>query len=325
VLAPAAAVPARTAGWLIAAAGVLALAVVLSRVLPDVTGLSRRSVLPVAVVLALGTEPVRQTLGFGQVNLLLMALVAMDLLRRDPSRWAGVGVGIATAIKLTPGLFIVYLLVTRQWRTARTATLTVAALTGCGFLLAPAESARYFGDLMWQTGRVGAADALTNQSLSGLLARLAGTAAAPAGWWLALVSLVLVAGLRRARAAHADGAELTAVTLVALTANLISPMSWTHHLVFLPIAVLLLADLARRRRDVGHAVAAVVVYALSVVSPIWLRPESIVAENAYVLMLLVLVITLPWQHDEAQRQPGPPRRRCTGGRVPDRLRVPGCR
>ena len=306
VLMPVARVPAATAGWLNAVGSVLALTVVLAVLAAPIAarlGRPLRHVLAAAVPLALCTEPVRQTLGFGQVNLWLFALVLLDLLvlGRRGSRWAGAGVGIATAIKLTPGLFIVYLLVSGQWRAARTAAGSTAALTAGAFLLAPAESLRYFGDLLWQTDRVGTAAALTNQSLTGLLARAAGTASAPAGWWLAGCALVLGLGLHRARQAHAAGDEVTALTLTALTANLVSPMSWTHHLVFLPVAVLVLADIAARRRDPLPAVLAGSVYALSVVSPIWLAPgggsgvRALILENTFALMLLVLVALMPWR------------------------------
>jgi hypothetical protein len=107
--------------------------------------------------------------------------------------------------------------------------------------------------------------------------------------------------LRRARLAHAAGDEVTALTLTGLTANLVSPMSWTHHLVFLPVAVLILADVAARRRDPLPAVAAAAVYALSVVSPIWLAPaepgggRALILSNTFTLMLIVLVATLPWR------------------------------
>jgi hypothetical protein len=314
VLRPVAGVPAVTAGWLNAAGSLLALAVVLAVLAAPIAarhGRPLRLVLAAAVPLALCTEPVRQTLGFGQVNLWLFALVVLDLvvLGGSGSRWAGVGVGIATAIKLTPGLFIGYLLVTGQWRAARTATVTTAALTGGAFLLAPAESLRYFGDLLWQTERVGTAAALTNQSLAGLLARVAGTPSAPAGWWLALCVLVLVVGLRRARAADAAGDRVTALTLTGLTANLVSPMSWTHHLVFLPVAVLILADVAARRRDPLPAVAAGGGYVLSVLSPIWLVPpgadglRALILQNTFTLMLLALVVLLPWRTAEVPALP----------------------
>jgi alpha-1,2-mannosyltransferase len=306
VLMPVARVPAATAGWLNAAGSVLALAVVFAVLIAPIAarhGRPMRFLLAAAVPLALSTEPVRQTLGFGQVNLWLFALVLLDLLvlGRSGSRWAGVGVGIATAVKLTPGLFIVYLLVTGQWRAARTAALTTAGLTVGAFLLAPAESLRYFGDLLWQTDRVGVAEALTNQSLTGLLARTAGTPSAPTGWWLACCLLVLVLGLGRARRAYAAGDDVTALTLTGLTANLVSPMSWTHHLVFLPVAVLVLVDVAARRRDPLPAIAAGVVYVLSVISPIWLVPHdtggvrALILENTFTLMLLALVAFLPWR------------------------------
>lgn len=314
VLLPVARVPAATAGWVNAAGSVLALTVVLAVLVAPIAarhGCRSRRVLVAAVPLALCTEPVRQTLGFGQVNLWLFALVLLDLmvLGRGGSRWAGVGVGVATAIKLTPGLFIVYLLVTGQWRAARTATATTAALTCGALLLAPAESLRYFGDLLWRTDRVGVADELTNQALSGLLARAAGTPSAPAGWWVAGCVLVLVVGLRRARQAYAAGDDLAALTLTGLTANLVSPMSWTHHLVFLPVAVLILADVAARRRDPLPAVAAAVGYALSVVSPIWLAPgepggvRALILANTFTLMLLLLIATLPWRPARAAAQP----------------------
>ena len=61
----------------------------------------------------LGLEPVAQTLGFGQVNLLLMLLVLVDLAQPDGRRWKGAGVGLAAAIKLTPAIFVGYLLLNR--------------------------------------------------------------------------------------------------------------------------------------------------------------------------------------------------------------------
>jgi len=302
VLLPVSTLSAAVAGWLNVAASIAALAVVLTVATAPIAarhGWTKCSVLAVALPLALLTEPVRQTLGFGQVNLLLLVLVVVDLAVLRGSAWLGVGVGIATAIKLTPGLFLVYLLVTRQWRAFWTATCTVAALTAGGFLIAPAESMRYFGHLIWQTSRVGATDAITNQSLAGLLARAAGTATAPTGWWLAASLLMLVAGLRRARVAHLDGDEMAALTLVGLTANLISPISWTHHLVFLPIAILVLADLALRNGDPLPGIAALAGYTLSVVSPIWLTPHAatgiqvLILENTFTLMLMALLVTIP--------------------------------
>lgn len=94
-------------------------------------GWTRWFALAVALCLAAAYEPMRETINFGQVNMLLLVLVAVDLLRLLPAgnRWAGVGVGLATAIKLTPGVFIVYLLVTGRWRAAFTAMGAAAGAT----------------------------------------------------------------------------------------------------------------------------------------------------------------------------------------------------
>ncbi|MEV6494086.1 glycosyltransferase 87 family protein [Actinoplanes sp. NPDC051633] len=291
VLTPTALVPAGVAGWLIVALSLLALALGL-RVLD---GHRRHAVLLFVVVLA--TEPVRQTLGLGQVNLVLFGLVVLDLavLGRAGSRWTGVGVGIATAIKLTPGLFIVHLLVTRQWRAAGTAAYTVAVLTAGTFLIAPRETMRYFGDLMWHTERVGAADAIANQSLAGLLARLSEDHTTPTLGWLALSAAAVLVGLSRAAQAHGYGDHAAALTLVGLTANLVTPVAWTHHLVFLPVALVLLA----RSHRPHQLVTAATCYVLCVLSPIWwfdpgeAGAVAFLAANTFVLMTVVLVWRLP--------------------------------
>ncbi len=105
----------------------------------------------IATPLAVAIEPTRETLGYGQVNLLLFALIMADLValrwrsRRGTTTarsgdgpllrfvysgaWAGVGIGLATAVKLTPALFILYLMITRQWRVAVTAVGTTIGVT----------------------------------------------------------------------------------------------------------------------------------------------------------------------------------------------------
>ena len=70
--------------------------------------------------------------------------------------------------------------------------------------------------------------------------------------WLSFALLMLAVGLSRAARSHDDGDELTAFTLVGLTANVISPISWSHHLVFVIPAVMVLADAAMRRRDASR-------------------------------------------------------------------------
>jgi alpha-1,2-mannosyltransferase len=103
-----------------------------------------RRLLPWALPAALLLEPIRSTLTYGQINALLMALVAFDCLTRAP-RWPrGILVGIAAAVKLTPAVFLLFFLLRRDLRSAARAGLSFAACTGAGFALAPHDSLRYW-------------------------------------------------------------------------------------------------------------------------------------------------------------------------------------
>lgn len=359
VMLPMVELPAVAAGWvnlLVSLGALVAVLIALLVPIADRHGWPRWFVVALAVPLAAALEPSRETLGFGQVNLLLFVLIIADLVAlrwqaRHSSRpvtraggpratgraavptppagggalgrfwlsgaWAGAGIGLATAVKLTPALFILYLMVTKQWRAAMTALSTAVGVTVFTFVVAGRESATYFGSVMWQTDRVGTADLTPNQSLAGLLARMYDSAETPTLLWLAFSLVIVVVGLSRAANAHADGDELAAFTLVGLTANVVSPISWTHHLVFVIPAIIVLGDLALRRRGASrglaargasagvaaaqglavglrtpiwfpaltglrHAVAATSLYALFLISPIWFYEHKLPETSHYV-------------------------------------------
>jgi alpha-1,2-mannosyltransferase len=344
LMAPLAWLPATVAAALVLAADLAALVLVLIALLAPLAGryeLSRWYVVAVALPLALATEPVRAVFGLGQLDLLVLGLIVADLialrrrsraaaregaawrdspgfrhlLRDGPAAWgifrqgggwAGVGIGIAAAIKVTPALFIVYLLVTRQWRAARTALVTVAVVVGLTALLARDATLNYFGRVLWQVDRLGPADAVANQSLGGVLSRLYESAELPVLLWLTFSLVVVAVGLSRAVAAHAEGDELAAFTLVGLSAAVAAPVSFTHHLLFLLPAVLVLVDGAAYRRErpvrgnrprfagAALAVTAVALYLLLVVAPMWIF-DGDVAENAVPLVMIALVCALPWR------------------------------
>lgn len=202
-------------------------------------------------------EPVRTTVLLGQINLLLMALVLADFTPHS-KRWPrGLGVGLAAAIKLTPLIFVAYLLVTRQLKAAAVALATFAATALVGFAVLPRDSAKYWGGAFIESSRVGNADSTGNQSIAGLLARTAHAHTAPTLPWIALSGLVTVAGLLLARWAHRQGEELLAVTIVGITGLLVSPMSWTHHWVWtVPLLVIGVHLALTRRRWMWAVVAA---------------------------------------------------------------------
>ncbi|MEU7029517.1 glycosyltransferase 87 family protein [Streptomyces sp. NPDC046275] len=211
-------------------------------------------------------EPVWTTLRYGQINLLVAVAVLWDLTRREGSRWAGLGIGLATAVKLTPGLFVVLLLAAglllwrrdralNQWlRTGLTATGVFLVTTLTTALALPADSKRFWTGTLFETGRVGHAEETANQSLSGVLARLLHTDA-PGLWWLAAAVLLGGAAMVLAVRAALRGDRAVAVVITALTALMVSPISWSHHWVWCVPLLILLYDRSTRAWPVTGAVA----------------------------------------------------------------------
>jgi alpha-1,2-mannosyltransferase len=125
-------------GWLaavITAGSIVALVALCWQAL-GAAGVRRRPETVFAVAaLALLTWPVDYTLHLGEIDLIVAALVGADLLaRRDGGRWQGIATGLAAGIKLTPLIFIAYLLLTRRVRGAVTAGATFAATIALGLL-----------------------------------------------------------------------------------------------------------------------------------------------------------------------------------------------
>jgi alpha-1,2-mannosyltransferase len=175
-------------------------------------------------------EPVQRALFLGQVELLLMVLIVWDMCQPDRRRFKGAGVGIAAAIKLVPLLFIAYLLVTRRFRAAAVAIGVFAVTVVAGFIALPHASSQWWlhGDF-WQAGRTGFVGFAGNQSLRGIITRFAGSAAAGQPAWFAVAVVVGLIGLCAACMLHRAGLTFEGLMTCALTALLISPISWDHH------------------------------------------------------------------------------------------------
>src|SRR5712691_4224110 len=215
--------------------------------------------------LALATEPVQQTLGLGQVNLLLMLLVIADLLtggaltpeglKGQTRWWHGFGIGIAAGVKLTPLIFIPYLLLIRKYRQAATATAVFAATVALGYAILPRDSGTYWAHgLFLKANRIVFLGTRGNQSLSGVLTRLAGSVNSGTTPWIVLAILVVIVGLVTAALLYRAGQPVPAMLACALTGLLASPLSWDHHWVWVAPGIALLAQLGiSARRTLARA------------------------------------------------------------------------
>ncbi|MVU76129.1 DUF2029 domain-containing protein [Nocardia sp. ET3-3] len=252
---PLAIMPLWLAEFLVTASSLACLGVtlwlVLSRVRPDLDAGTKSTLSMAAVVVALAIEPVRTTLWFGQINLVLMAAVALDCLTEKP-RWPrGLLIGVAAVTKLTPAAFVLYFLIRRDWKAAGTSAATAAGVIGAGFLLFPRESRDYWLHAIVDTNRIGSPDYVGNQSLKGMVFRVGVPQSATTAVWLGLALVVVCAGavlmnhLVRTEAARTDSGAPTPVTVLSVTALLvnaavlllISPVSWTHHWVWVAPAL----------------------------------------------------------------------------------------
>ena len=192
----------------------------------------------VALALVL-SAPVSSDVKYGQVSLFLAVLVAADFLALRRTPWHGALIGLAAAVKLTPLIFIPLL-----WFAGRRTAAVVAgaAFAGCaaiGAAALPGDSWAYWTDKIFQADRLGYIDGVGNQSLNGALLRLGIAADARSTLVVAIGGTVAVAALIRAvRLARRDD-WLSAVIVVGAASVVLSPVSWTHHQIWLVLAVLL--------------------------------------------------------------------------------------
>lgn len=222
-------------------------------------------------VLGLRLEPVVRTFDLGQVNFLLAALVAADLLL-VPRRYRGILIGIAAGIKLTPAVFGVTFLLHRQWDAALRCAVTGLATVAVGAAVLPSDSWRYWTQLLRDPRRIGALDYPDNQSLAGVAARILDQERLTSAQLLPLELLGAALGcvvawvcLRRLRD-HDGRPDEVAVTLsLALASLLASPISWSHHWIWAVPGVMWLVH---RRHWLAAAVWTAAMYAAN-----WWLPE----------------------------------------------------
>jgi len=266
--------------------------------------LGRGSALRLGLVLSLPAlllNPVLVTVGFGQVNLVVTLLVMWDLLSsRRIGRWQaplGIAIGLAAAVKLTPLLFVPYLLLTRRFRGAFNCTLTFLACELVTYVVSPASSKAYWTKALFKPGRAGELSFVGNQNLWAAVERLNHGFLDSA----VMVPILLVAaagGLWLASVAHRRSSPMLGVLICAGTCLLVSPISWAHHMVWVVPAILWLA-LADDRPRLGPALAAGTAV-LFWCAPIWwvpykntsdlhLSPLQLLAGNSFFVATVVFL------------------------------------
>jgi len=176
-------------------------------------------------------------------------------------------VGLATAIKLIPGVFIVYLWLSGRRRAAVTAAAAAVACTLGAWLLLPRDSVTYWTSVIFQSGRLGSNSGTSNQSLRGLLLREFLPGQAPGALWAVLAVAVAVAGFAVARRLALQSREMEGLAVTALLGVLLSPVSWIHH--FLVVVLVAGAILADGRSRVRVVIAAVTAAFFTLTIPWW--------------------------------------------------------
>ncbi|MFD8244639.1 glycosyltransferase 87 family protein [Nocardia sp. NPDC059691] len=253
----------------------ISLWLVLTRLRPELSRPILLTLVIGAVAVAQFFEPIRQTFGFGQINLVLMAAITLDCLARKPFWPRGMLIGIAVSVKLIPAGYLLYFVLRKDWKAAGTLVVSAIAAVGLGFLLFPSDSVDYWFHTLADTGRIGPPYFAGNQSIKGMAFRLGiGDTAATLVWITLSVLAVALAAVWMRRLIEA-GATVAALLVNAAAVLLVSPVSWSHHWVWIAPALVVAADFMVRGARSPRAIGVVtVVAALFLVGPHWLLPHS---------------------------------------------------
>lgn len=245
-----------------------------STVLPGPAWLRRCWLAVVAAAAAtVWLEPISSNFAFGQINVVLMTLVIADCVPRRTPWPRGLLLGVGMALKLTPAVFLLYFLLRRDHRAALTALASFVGATLLGFVLAWNDSWEYWTHTVHHTDRIGSASLNTDQNIAGALARLGLGQQERFALWVAACLLVLAVTVWAMRRVLRAGEPALALVCVALFGLVVSPVSWSHHWVWVLPAVLVTAVLGWRRRNALLIAVSAVGVALMRWTPIDLLPK----------------------------------------------------
>ena len=215
----------------------------------------------------LSFEPFVRNILLGQINIVLIALIVVDCFVL-PARYRGILIGVATGIKLLPGVFILFLMLKRDWWAALRCVVAFAATVAVGGVFAPRDSWEFWSGGFINLSRFGSEAIIggDNQSLSAAFMRLSRDLSPPPILMLLLSVAAMALGLIAAKRQIDSGNDVAGLVSIAFGSLLASPISWTHHWVWAVPALLVLVH-GRRR------VASVVLGAVFVSGPMWFAPR----------------------------------------------------
>jgi alpha-1,2-mannosyltransferase len=262
--------------------------------------LDRRAVVWWALALVLPVlmfDPVRQTFLLGQVNIVLALMVVADMTLDLPLP-RGILVGLAAAIKVTPIILVPYLLLTRQGRSAARAVASFCAAALLAAALNTSTSWSYWTHDVRDPQRAGMLSWIGNQGLLGALERMLGHALTTTSTF-ALVLTVCAVGLAMGAVAYRRSSPVLGFLVVEATESLASPVSWSHHFIWVVLLVAWLA-LAEDRPRYGEW-CAVGVSVLLWAAPDWWVPHGpgvtfagrgwlIPLADSYALLFIALLV-----------------------------------
>jgi len=235
-------------------------------------------------------EPLRSTFDYGQINVILVLAVLCAVYSK---RWwlSGLLVGLAAGIKLTPAVTVLYFLGVRRWAAAVFSAVVFAATVAVSVFVIGDQARYYFTHLLGDARRVGPIGTSFNQSWRGGISRIVGHDAGYGPLVLAAIAATAVLALLAWRAVGVDD-RLGGLLVVQLFGLLLSPISWTHHWVWLlPLMIWLIHGPLRDRP--GAKILGWGWLALTLIGPPWLlsfaQPTIWVISRPWYLALAGLI------------------------------------
>lgn len=237
------------------------------RLLPG-NGAGDRPIAMLWTAVGIWLEPLRSTFDYGQINVLLVLAVLYAVYS---TRWwlSGLLVGLAAGVKLTPAVSGLYFVGARRWGVAVFSGVVFFGTVAVSTLVVGDQTRYYFTELLGDADRVGPIGTSFNQSWRGGISRILGHDAGYGPLVLAGIAVTAVLAVLAWRAIGGADDRLGGIVVVQLFGLLLSPISWTHHWVWLiPLMIWLLHGPLRER--LGARILGWGWLGLTVVGPPWL-------------------------------------------------------